>query len=376
MKEIDTRKGSKNIQTKSSKRTERRENKLHKDNSSKTLIVKGNESKIALENSETYENLVIHYVDDVNRFKEALVEMKVNEVVDNRSTDLEKEQKEGFEDMSDTDTTKDSVSSLGDSFTNEDEKVEKATKDPKSKVRVNSLENNRGPRERSDRKANKLQSKVSGSNQKKPITSNKTPSRVTNKNTSNNSKTAKVPVKVLLESSEGQQVDEKPVIEVKEIDILDGSSNGAQVKEIDVLDRSSNGTHSVGSEDENRETINAEENGERENAAAVALELKIKEMESRIENLEEELREVAALEVSLYSIVPEHGSSAHKVHTPARRLSRLYIHACKHWTMKTKATIAKNTVSGLILVAKSCGNDVSRYVHESNIILSWIDFYF
>jgi hypothetical protein len=376
MKEIDTRKGSKNIQTKSSKRTERRENKLHKDNSSKTLIVKGNESKIALENSETYENLVIHYVDDVNRFKEALVEMKVNEVVDNRSTDLEKEQKEGFEDMSDTDTTKDSVSSLGDSFTNEDEKVEKATKDPKSKVRVNSLENNRGPRERSDRKANKLQSKVSGSNQKKPITSNKTPSRVTNKNTSNNSKTAKVPVKVLLESSEGQQVDEKPVIEVKEIDILDGSSNGAQVKEIDVLDRSSNGTHSVGSEDENRETINAEENGERENAAAVALELKIKEMESRIENLEEELREVAALEVSLYSIVPEHGSSAHKVHTPARRLSRLYIHACKHWTTKTKATIAKNTVSGLILVAKSCGNDVSRYVHESNIILSCIAFYF
>jgi hypothetical protein len=376
MKEIDTRKGSKNIQTKSSKRTERRENKLHKDNSSKTLIVKGNESKIALENSETYENLVIHYVDDVNRFKEALVEMKVNEVVDNRSTDLEKEQKEGFEDMSDIDTTKDSVSSQGDSFTNEDEKVEKATKDPKSKVRVNSLENNRGPRERSDRKANKLQSKVSGSNQKKPITSNKTPSRVTNKNTSNNSKTAKVPVKVLLESSEGQQVDEKPVIEVKEIDILDGSSNGAQVKEIDVLDRSSNGTHSVGSEDENRETINAEENGECENAAAVALELKIKEMESRIENLEEELREVAALEVSLYSIVPEHGSSAHKVHTPARRLSRLYIHACKHWTTKTKATIAKNTVSGLILVAKSCGNDVSRYVHESNIILSCIAFYF
>jgi hypothetical protein len=376
MKEICKRKGLKNTETKSLKRTERRENKWHKDNSSKTLTEKGNESKTTSENSETYENLVIHYVDDVNRSEEALVEMKVNEVVDNRSTDLEKEPKEGFEDVSDTDTTKDSVSSQGDSFTNEDEKVEKATKDPKSKVRVNSLENNRGPRERSDRKANKLQSKVSGSNQKKPINSNKTPSRVTNKNTSNNSKTVKVPVKVSSESSEGVEVDEKPVIEVKEIDILDGSSNGAQVKEIDVLDRSSNGTHSVGSEDENRETINAEENGERENAAAVALELKIKEMESRIENLEEELREVAALEVSLYSIVPEHGSSAHKVHTPARRLSRLYIHACKHWTTKTKATIAKNTVSGLILVAKSCGNDVSRYVQKSNIILSCIDFHF
>ncbi|CAJ2671393.1 unnamed protein product [Trifolium pratense] len=271
--------------------------------------------------------------------------MKVNEVVDNRSTDLEKEQKEGIEDISDTDTTRDSVSSQGDSFTNEDEKVEKVSKEPKSKVRVNSLENNRGARERSDRKGNKLQSKVSGSNQKKPTNSNKTPSKVTNKNMSTNSKTAKVPVKVSLESSEGVEVDEKPVIEVKEIEILDGSSNGA---------------HSIGSEDENRETVNAEENSEREKAVAAALELKIKEMESRIENLEEELREVAALEVSLYSIVPEHGSSAHKVHTPARRLSRLYIHACKHWTTKTKATIAKNTVSGLILVAKSCGNDVSR----------------
>lgn len=267
--------------------------------------------------------------------------MKVNEVIDNHSTDLEKEQKEGNEDVYDTDTTKDSLSSQGDSFTNEDVKVEKASKDPKSKVRANSLESNRGSRERSDRKTNKLQSKVTGSNQKKSINSNKGPARVTNKSTSTNTKPVKVPAKVSSESSEG--VDEKPVIEVKEIEILDGSSNGAQ---------------SVGSEDEIHEIVNAEENGEGEDGAA--MESKIKEMESRIENLEEELREVAALEVSLYSIVPEHGSSAHKVHTPARRLSRLYIHACKHWTPKRKATIAKNTVSGLILVAKSCGNDVSR----------------
>lgn len=267
--------------------------------------------------------------------------MKVNEVIDNHSTDLEKEQKEGNEDVYDTDTTKDSLSSQGDSFTNEDVKVEKASKDPKSKVRANSLESSRGSRERSDRKTNKLQSKVTGSNQKKSINSNKGPARVTNKSTSTNTKPVKVPAKVSSESSEG--VDEKPVIEVKEIEILDGSSNGAQ---------------SVGSEDEIHEIVNAEENGEGEDGAV--MESKIKEMESRIENLEEELREVAALEVSLYSIVPEHGSSAHKVHTPARRLSRLYIHACKHWTPKRKATIAKNTVSGLILVAKSCGNDVSR----------------
>lgn len=86
----------------------------------------------------------------------------------------------------------------------------------------------------------------------------------------------------------------------------------------------------------------------------------IDEMQTRIEKLEEELREVAALEISLYAITPEHGSSAHKVHTPARRLSRLYIHACKHLTQSKRAMIARSTVSGLILVARTCGNDVSR----------------
>ncbi|KAI3526086.1 hypothetical protein L1887_05281 [Cichorium endivia] len=90
------------------------------------------------------------------------------------------------------------------------------------------------------------------------------------------------------------------------------------------------------------------------------LDQKIEEMEMRIEKLEEELREVAALEISLYSVVPEHGSSSHKVHTPARRLSRLYIHAAKHYSQGKRATIAKNTASGLVLIAKSCGNDVPR----------------
>ncbi|TKY62580.1 hypothetical protein E2542_SST12438 [Spatholobus suberectus] len=368
MKEIENRKASRNSQTKGSRRTERRENKLHQDNSSKTLNEKGTESKtpqdsrptannfisdsnMASENSETYENLVIHYVDDVNRSEEALAKMKVNEMVanenknevaDDHSSDLDKEPKEGNEEVSDTETVKDSVSSQGDSFTNEDEKGEKASKGPKSKVKVNPSESNRGSRERSDKKTNKLQSKVSHSNQKNPMNANKGPSKVTNKNTSStSSKTVKVPVNVLSESSEG--VDEKPVQEVKELDIMDGSSNGA---------------HSIESQDENHETVNAEENGEHEDEAAG--ELKIEEMEFRIEKLEEELREVAALEVSLYSVVPEHGSSAHKVHTPARRLSRLYIYACKHWTQKRRAMIAKNTVSGLILVAKSCGNDVSR----------------
>jgi len=369
MKEIEKRKASRNSQTKGSRKTERRESKLQQDNSSKKMSEKRIESKTlhdsrptanntisdsntASENSETYENVVIHYLDDVNRSEEALAEMKVNEMVasenknevaDDHSTDLEKEQKEGNDEVSDAETVKDSVSSQGDSLTNEDERTEVASKDPKSKVRVSPPENNRGSKERSDKKANKLQSKVSNGNQKKPMNSNKGTFPVADKNTSStNSKTVKVPVNVLSDSSEG--VDEKPVQEIKELDIVDGSPNGAQ---------------SIGIEYESHETVNAEENDEREDEANV--ELKIEEMQLRIEKLEEELREVAALEVSLYSIVPEHGSSGHKVHTPARRLSRLYIHACKHWTQKRRATIAKNAVSGLILVAKSCGNDVSRY---------------
>lgn len=80
-------------------------------------------------------------------------------------------------------------------------------------------------------------------------------------------------------------------------------------------------------------------------------------LEHRIKILEKELREAAALEVALYSVVTEHGSSSNKVHAPARRLSRLYLHAGKG--MK-RASAAQSSVSGLIVVAKACGNDVPR----------------
>lgn len=86
---------------------------------------------------------------------------------------------------------------------------------------------------------------------------------------------------------------------------------------------------------------------------------KVKELEQRVERLERELRESAALEVSLYSVVAEHGSSANKVHAPARRLSRLYFHTWKE-SRSRKATAARSAVSGLVLAAKACGNDVPR----------------
>lgn len=143
----------------------------------------------------------------------------------------------------------------------------------------------------------------------------------------------------------------------------DGSGSCSQtcegvnaVKTVEVCDDASNGGLSGGSDES--EAGDVKEKCEEEEEEA--LREKVENMEARIEKLEEELREVASLEISLYSVVPDHSSSAHKLHTPARRISRLYIHACKHWSQEKRATVARNTASGLILVAKSCGNDVSR----------------
>ncbi|CAL5082065.1 unnamed protein product [Urochloa decumbens] len=141
-------------------------------------------------------------------------------------------------------------------------------------------------------------------------------------------------------ANEGRETDGKAVEEAKEIDILDEAPKCDQ---------------STSTDDEIADT---EENIV-DNGNSVSYE-KSEELDSKTEKLEQELREVAALEVSLYSVVPEHGCSSHKLHTPARRLSRLYIHASKFWSSDKKASVAKNSVSGLVLVAKSCGNDVSR----------------
>ncbi|KAF8018462.1 hypothetical protein BT93_H3372 [Corymbia citriodora subsp. variegata] len=83
-------------------------------------------------------------------------------------------------------------------------------------------------------------------------------------------------------------------------------------------------------------------------------------LENRIAMLEEELRESAAIEASLYSVVAEHGSSSNKVHSPARRLSRFYFHACKLNSPSKRGSAARAVVSGLVLVSKACGNDVQR----------------
>jgi len=80
----------------------------------------------------------------------------------------------------------------------------------------------------------------------------------------------------------------------------------------------------------------------------------------KVEMLEEELMEAATVEVGLYSVVAEHGSSINKVLAPARRLSRFYLHACKARSRVKRANSARAIISGLILVSKACGNDVPR----------------
>ncbi|MFQ6620637.1 hypothetical protein Gotur_000069 [Gossypium turneri] len=93
---------------------------------------------------------------------------------------------------------------------------------------------------------------------------------------------------------------------------------------------------------------------------SVILDNKVQQLENKIKMLEGELREAAATEAALYSVVAEHGSSMSKVHAPARRLSRLYLHACKEGSQLRRGSAAKSAVSGLALVAKACGNDVPR----------------
>jgi len=97
------------------------------------------------------------------------------------------------------------------------------------------------------------------------------------------------------------------------------------------------------------------------------------ELKSEIEMLREELREAAALEVSMYSVIAEHGSSLNKVHAPARRLSRFYFHACRVGSHATIASAAQSVVSGFVLVSKACGNDVPRYTKLDFIIFLTIN---
>ncbi|XP_057766915.1 uncharacterized protein LOC130987407 [Salvia miltiorrhiza] len=107
-------------------------------------------------------------------------------------------------------------------------------------------------------------------------------------------------------------------------------------------------------------SISSERKAFRMETRSLVSEGRIQQLEHRVKILEGGLREAAALEVSLYSVVAEHGSSMNKVHAPARRLSRLYFNANKQNPKSGRESASKSIVSGLVLVAKACGNDVPR----------------
>lgn len=323
------------------------------------------ELNTGIDPSEVYEDMVMHYMDDAYRSEDAVTDVKAHKMVVKESrdkqedcvSDQEREAKQGKEEESDCETLKDSISSQGETPAVKDDKVERTSRVPKKAPKKQSPESfPRAGRTSSDRReVKKLQSKTSKNTQKKSQKPNKGASEATAKGHDIKLDEVKVPPKPSSESSDDNKYNNMKVPSIASSESSEGGDDKAteELKEIDVLEEAPNGTLSFGTDDEMADTEGNVLGKENVNQ-------KIEEMELRIEKLEEELREMAALEISLYSVVPEHGSSAHKVHTPARRLSRLYIHACKHWTQNKRASIARNTVSGLVLIAKSCGNDVPR----------------
>lgn len=272
-----------------------------------------------------------------------MVAKESKEDVVDLSNDIGRDANEEKEEDSDCESVKDSLATQGGAQTIAKRKVENASRVTNKPLKNGVAEvHSRSSRERTEKGVvDKKQTKASNATPKKSAKTNGGVSPVTTKTSpGRKSQNIKVHPKPSSESSDG--LDDKSIDEVKDIDLSDQVPNGSQ-----------------GTASENG-SVDLEENGLDRDQELV--QQRIEEMESRIEKLEDELREIAALEISLYSVVPEHGSSAHKVHTPARRLSRLYIHASKHWTQSKRASIARSTASGLVLVAKSCGNDVPRYV--------------
>lgn len=358
MREMEKKKNQNNNKTKQSVRTMRRDNKSHEENGRKMSNGKETHTKAhakpasdsvisntnaGSESSEVYDNVAVHYVDDAYRSEDAnkgpdsqSAEDKVDDLEDH-SSDLNGEIQQVKGEDSDFESAKDSASSQGDPQTGDDEKIESISGVAKETAKKGLSDlSSRKSRVKQDNKKSKPNGKHSQSTAKKPVKSSN--SKVITKDSSNNNKHIDLKVHPASESSEG----------------LEDNS----FEEVD-LERPPETTNSAKSS-ENEGEITCAEHNTAEQQEKAALNEKIEIMESRIEKMEEELREVAALEISLYSVIPEHGSSAHKVHTPARRLSRLYIHACKNWAPSSRATISRSAVSGLILVARTCGNDVAR----------------
>ncbi|XP_075481132.1 uncharacterized protein LOC142521844 [Primulina tabacum] len=176
----------------------------------------------------------------------------------------------------------------------------------------------------------------------------------------------------------GQQIEDRPLAGSSPVDVqkqvilfengqVSGSEeNTAFVSDLSTSDKS-NQVKSVRSSPESNTRNGSVRSSEHKDTRLYTVETKnllsdsvVQHLENRIKNLEGELREAAAIEISLYSVVAEHGSSMTKVHAPSRRLSRLYLHARRQNPNLRRGSAAKSIVSGLVLVTKACGNDVPR----------------
>lgn len=278
------------------------------------------DSTTGSESSEVYDNVNVHYMDDAN-------DKPRN---DGNLVDC---QEEGNGDESDTETNNDSVfSSQGDLFSLEDKKSERPSMVSKSKSSQDRPFTSKGRTNIGD--SVRSRSNTFHGSARKTVRSSKSQAKALSEFSSYRSSENHRAL------SPASPVDSTPFEEAKEDDEFEDALN------------------SVNNTESDNETLVYKENKRSE--VEKVLTQKIETMETQIEKLEEELREVAALEMSLYSVFPEHESSSHKLHKPARDLSRLYALARKNQSENKLISVTKNIVSGLSLLLKSSGSDVSR----------------
>ncbi|XP_010520070.1 PREDICTED: uncharacterized protein LOC104799318 [Tarenaya hassleriana] len=288
------------------------------------------------ESSEIYDTVNVHYMDDARSSVEDTNEKKMNGKSDANLEDSE--------DGNDDGSSKDSVSSAEDkrpnrqpwivskSRSSQDRPVtSKGRTDAESiRSRPNTFH---GITPRMSTKLSKGQAKV---------TTDFTSHRIS---TEYEKSSAESP-----QQRYSKEIDHKPFEEDKEDDVWEDAENDTHTAESD------------------NESVAVKESKKSE--AEEVLIQKIGTLEARMEELEEELRDVASLEISLYSVSPEHGISSDKLYKPARDLSRLYTIARKSQSESKLVAVSKNIMSGLFLVSKSCGTDVPRLTFWlSNIVV-------
>lgn len=171
--------------------------------------------------------------------------------------------------------------------------------------------------------------------------------------------------------SEGNSIVNPPMKEMEQLLVVDENVNAAVEDENMMGGKNNNNIYVLGEARANLAMLEKRAIEELRKKVAVAEakatlnqeqgEERAWQLEQKLMELEDELRDSAAIEVALYSITAEHVISSRHMHTPARRLNRLYMYALKKWSPKRRANSARNSILGLVLVVRACGNDVARY---------------